>query len=214
MVANANEFYNIFDRHRDMYLSPVIREQAHNEWLQLINKVGRPLSDFKVGMELHSRNTYDHGYSYTLTKPIGQEYREDFKPVFTPQEMLELGVFEGKYLNDDVYEYPKEWFLNARVSILHPDPNVNCMSGHTSRQLLTDWEENGWILTDSKGWFQWFCRYYLGRRLGEEDDHQINRWKAFNRHAGQIRANCTPGDLECRPRQRQGLLQWSYDYKI
>ena len=124
--------------------------------------------------------------------------------------MLEQGVFEGKYCNDCTGEFPKSWFQKAKISE-SADPSLNCF-GIKSRQSLQVWQDNGWIIDpDPRGWFQWYCRYYLGRRIPDVDAAQIKRWKAFARHAGQIRANCAPGDLKCRPRQRQALLQWSYN---
>lgn len=150
------------------------------------------------------------GYSYTLKASMGEDFADEFKPCFSPQEMLEMGVFEGKYCNDCTDEFPKEWFKNARTSDI-ADPSLNYF-GIKSRQPLSVWQEKTWIIgPDPRGWFQWYCRYYLGRRLDAVDTAQIKRWKAFSRHAGQIKANCTPGDLSCRPKQRQALLQWSHD---
>ena len=150
------------------------------------------------------------GYRYQMVAPVGAEFSTEFQPFYSPQEMLEMGVFEGKYCNDCVDEFPQEWFRNARVSE-RADPDLNYF-GIKSRQPLRVWREKGWIYgPDPRGWFQWYCRYYLGRRLPEIDRIQIKRWKGFARHAGQIRANCDPGDISCRRRQRQALLQWSYD---
>jgi len=124
--------------------------------------------------------------------------------------MLEMGIFEGKYCNDCQDELPEDWFLDAKIS-KEPDISLNYFA-IKSRQPLTIWQEKGWIIgPDPRGWFQWYCRYYLGRRLPIVDVKQIKRWRAFSRHAGQIRANCEPGNWTCRPRQRQALLQWSYD---
>jgi hypothetical protein len=124
--------------------------------------------------------------------------------------MLEYGVFEGKYLNDCRNEYPDNWFTNAKLSDT-PDPSINYF-GIKSRQSLQVWQKKGWIIgPDPRGWFQWYCRYYQGRRSPETDEIQIKRWRAFARHAGQVKANCDPGNILCRPRQRQALLQWSYD---
>jgi hypothetical protein len=149
-------------------------------------------------------------YSYELTAPTGESFAPDFRPHFTPEEMLKIGVFEGKYLSDCTNEFPESWFTDAKISD-QPDVSLNYFA-IKSRQPLGVWREKGWIYgPDPRGWFQWYCRYYLGRRLTEIDRIQIGRWKAFARHAGQVRANCYPGDVFCRPRQRQALLQWSYD---
>lgn len=136
----------------------------------------------------------------------------DFYPCFTPEEMLDLGVFEGKYINN-IKGIPSSWKNKPKVvgPKDEPDETLNYY-GVKSRQPLSTWKENGWIKTDPNGWFEWYCHYYLGRRLGEEDKWQINRWRSFvARHMGQIKANCTLTDKDCRPVQRQGLLQWAWD---
>lgn len=150
------------------------------------------------------------GYVYEITEPMGKNFAADFRPHFTPKEMLEMGVFEGKYMNDCRGEFPHDWYKNARISEV-ADESLNYFK-IKSRQSLQVWREKGWIMgEDPRGWFQWYCRYYMGRRDAEIDAKQIKRWKAFARHAGQIKANCLPGDLGCRPRQRQALLQWAYN---
>ncbi len=149
-------------------------------------------------------------YSYALTAPEGADFADGFEPFFTPKEMLELGVFEGKYMNDCRGEFPADWFEDAKTSD-KADEALNYF-GIKSRQPLQVWQDKGWIIEpDPRGWFQWYCRYYMGRRIPEVDEKQIKRWRGFARHAGQIKANCMSGDLDCRPRQRQALLQWSYD---
>lgn len=155
------------------------------------------------------------GYSYVCSEPVGKNFHPEFKPQLTPAEMLKLGVFEGKYLNDCKDEFPKKWFKDAatHLSPNKPDPIKNRF-GIKSRQSLQVWRQKGWILQndpDPRGWFQWYCRYYMGRRIPEIDERQIKRWKAFRRHAGQVKKNCEPHNLECRPKQRQALLQWAYD---
>lgn len=153
------------------------------------------------------------GYSYQLTAPMGKKFDPGFKPFYTPKEMLEMGVFEGKYLNDCQKEFPKDWFKKAKISAT-PDPSLNYFK-IKSRQPLQVWRDKGWIIgPDPRGWFQWYCRYYMGRRLPDIDAHQIKRWRAFARHAAQVKANCMPGDYSCRPRQRQALLQWAYNALI
>lgn len=150
------------------------------------------------------------GYQYKLVARMGKDFDVGFNPHFTPQEMLEMGVFEGKYCNDCQDEFPKGWFKKAKISEV-ADPSLNCFK-IKSRQPLGVWQKNGWIFgPDPRGWFQWYCRYFLGRRLPEIDAIQIKRWRAFARHAAQIKANCPEHCFTCRPRQRQALLQWSYD---
>jgi len=165
---------------------------------------------YKPGDVVTVEDRMQSGYSYEIAVPPGEAFAPDFRPRFSPAEMLALGVFEGKYCNDCRDELPAEWFERARIAD-RADPALNRF-GIKSRQSLAHWREKGWIIgPDPRGWFQWYCRYWLGRRLPEVDPVQIRRWKGFARHAGQIRAHCWPGDLACRPRQRQALLQWAHD---
>ena len=150
-------------------------------------------------------------YTYDLVEEEGRNFAKDFIPEISPIQMLELGVFEGHYLNDCMDEYPKRWFKNARLSIDKPNEKINCF-GVKSRQSLSEWKRKGWIIgPDVRGWFQWYCRYYIGRRIPEVDKIQIKRWKAFRRHKAQLMKNCLVMDFECRKRQRQALLQWTYN---
>ena len=163
-----------------------------------------------IGDTVEVNDRMQTGYSYELVAPVGDGFSPEFRPHYSPKEMLQMGVFEGKYCNDCRDEFPADWFHNARIGET-PDPALNYF-GIKSRQPLSMWRQKGWIYgPDPRGWFQWYCRYHLGRRLPDIDRIQIKRWKAFARHAGQIRANCEPGDIFCRRRQRQALLQWSYD---
>lgn len=150
-------------------------------------------------------------YTYYRTQPIGENFAQDFKPDLTPKQMLELGVFSGRYLNDCIDEFPKEWYKNAKLSDDDKDPSLNYF-GIEASMSLKHWQEKGWIYEeDPRGWFQWYARYYMGRRIGEEDRRQIKRWKAMKRHVGAIKKNCEPQDLECRKKQHQALLHWAYD---
>ncbi len=165
---------------------------------------------YDIGDIVKVADKMQRGYSYKLSAATGEDFAAGFSPCFTPQQMLEMGVFEGKYCNDCIGELPKEWFINAKISEI-ADEKLNYF-GVKSRQPLSVWQEKGWIYgQDPRGWFQWYCRYYLGRRIPKIDEIQIKRWKNFARHAGQIKANCKAGDLSCRPKQRQALLQWAYD---
>ncbi|MBH60982.1 MAG: hypothetical protein CL569_00715 [Alphaproteobacteria bacterium] len=150
------------------------------------------------------------GYAYRIDAATGRSFPPSFEPHFKPWEMLEMGVFEGKYCNDCKGELPESWFRRVKTSE-YPNPSLNCFKVK-SRQSLSEWKRRGWIIgADPRGWFQWYCRFYLGRRIPKIDVLQIRRWRAFARHQAQVRKNCDPGDICCRPRQRQALLQWSYD---
>jgi hypothetical protein len=150
-------------------------------------------------------------YKYELVAPTGRNFDPEFKPELTPKEMLALGVFGGKYMTDCRKEFPKSWFASAKLSPKGKDRKLNYFGVDASTSLST-WRRKGWICKDDpRGWFQWYCRYYMGRRLPDEDKRQIRRWKAIRRHVAQVKQNCAPGDPYCRPRQRQALLHWAYD---
>ena len=151
------------------------------------------------------------GYRYNLVAPVGRGFDPQFKPDLTPKEMLRLGIFCGKYMTDCSKEFPASWFAHAKLSPKDRDCSLNYF-GVDASQHLSEWRKKGWIHPDDpRGWFQWYCRYYMGRRMPEEDRRQIRRWKAMQRHIRQIERNCEPGDLNCRRRQRQALLHWAYD---
>jgi hypothetical protein len=151
-----------------------------------------------------------NNYRYCLAAPVGKEFDPNFRPELTPKEMLELGVFGGKYMTDCKDEFPESWFVNAKLNSRKHDPGLNFF-GVNASQPLSVWRKKGWIHTDDpRGWFQWYCRYFMGRRH-EDDARQIKRWKAIKRHIVQIKNNCLPLDLDCRRRQRQAVLHWAYD---
>ena len=166
-------------------------------------------------MEMNQRITVNdkmqHNYSYALVAPMGKEFHPVFKPELTPKQMLELGVFGGKYMTDCRDEFPEDWYAHAKLSPQRKNPLINYFGLNASLPLSV-WLQNGWIYhEDPCGWFQWYCRYYMGRRIPGEDDRQIKRWNAIKRHTGAIRKNCAPGDHGCRRKQRQVLLHWAYD---
>lgn len=152
-------------------------------------------------------------YRYELTEPTGKNFHPDFKPELTPSDMLALGVFGGRYMTDCGNEFPKSWFKTARLykgDAPGGNKELNFFKVPAS-QPLSVWKKKGWIhAQDPRGWFQWYCRYYMGRR-SEDDLRQIKRWKAIVRHRAQVKKNCKPGDLECHKKQRQALLHWAYD---
>lgn len=172
------------------------------------------ISDYKIGKTIIAKNKMDKKpYKYTLSAKYGDIHNPDstFIPDLSPKDMLELGVFEGKYICDCKSEFPNEWYKYAKLSPKNPNINLNYF-GIKSRQSLKTWKENGWIIfPDNRGWFQWYCRFYIGRRIPDVDKIQIKRWKQFARHLAQIKYNCAKNDVNCRIRQRQALLQWAYN---
>lgn len=149
-------------------------------------------------------------YVYQRTENPGKNFDPSFKPELTPKEMLELGVFGGKYMTDCQAEFPAEWFNRARLCSQKHDPTLNFF-GVNASQSLSVWRQKGWIHPDDpRGWFQWYCRYFMGRRH-EDDQRQIKRWRAMARHISQIRKNCFSRDWDCRRKQRQAVLHWAYD---
>ncbi|HEY0107576.1 MAG TPA: hypothetical protein VGB91_15955 [Rhizomicrobium sp.] len=150
------------------------------------------------------------GYRYARGAPMGRDFSPDFRPELTPRQMLALGVFGGRYMTDCAAEFPADWFAGARLSPGAKDPSRNYF-GVDASQPLAEWRRKGWIHPDDpRGWFQWYCRYWMGRRM-DDDARQIGRWRAMARHVAQLKKACEPCDFACRPRQRQALLHWAYD---
>jgi hypothetical protein len=153
------------------------------------------------------------GYTYELTEPAGRNFHPRFRPELTPKQLLQLGVFGGKYMTDCRAEFPASWFARAKLCPDYHDPKLNFF-GVNASQPLSEWRRKGWLSAeDPRGWFQWYCRYYRGRR-GPDDTRQIRRWEAVRRHVVQLRQACDRGDWSCRPRQRQALLHWAYDSRL
>jgi len=153
------------------------------------------------------------GYRYQRVARPGRDFDAEFRPDLTPAEMLSLGVLCGRYMTDCREEFPDSWFAHAKLAegARGRDCALNFF-GVDASQPLSEWKRKGWIHPDDpRGWFQWYCRYYMGRRMPEEDARQIKRWKAIKRHVRQVEKNCEKGDLSCRRRQRQALLHWAYD---
>ena len=152
-------------------------------------------------------------YQYILREAVGENFHPDFRPELTPKQMLQLGVFGGKYMSDCKEEFPDDWFEGAKLCHDFHNPALNFFGINASKSLQY-WKEKGWIYPeDPRGWFQWYCRYYMGRRF-LYDDRQIVRWKQMVRHIAQIKKNCPAGVLECRIKQRQALLHWAYDSRL
>lgn len=152
------------------------------------------------------------GYKYEISEAENSNFDSKFFPDLSPKEMLEMGIFGGKYMTDCYNEFPNQWFIKAKLCPEKHDPELNYFKINASKPL-SYWREKGWINEkhDPRGWFQWYCRYFMGRRLPREDERQIKRWSQMRRHIGQVVKNCREGDLTCRPKQRQALLHWAYD---
>ncbi len=150
-------------------------------------------------------------YSFELTAPVGRDFADGFRPQLTPRQMLELGVFGGGYFADRPSDLPDSWYAKAKLSKVY-DAKLNYFGVRASLPRKV-WLEKGWIREeyDPRGWFQWYCRYYLGRRIPEYDEWQIKRWRAVARHVAQLQKSSPVGELNCRPVQRQALLHWAYD---
>jgi hypothetical protein len=158
-----------------------------------------------------ANDSMQKNYRYELSAPVGKNFDSEFKPELTPQQMLELGVFGGQYLTDCQAEFPQAWFKKAKLKLGERDSKFNFFKVDAS-QSLKEWQRKDWIHpADPRGWFQWYCRYYMGRRMPDEDQRQIKRWKAITRHVAQIKKNCHPGDYDCHRKQRQAVLHWAYD---
>ncbi len=173
-----------------------------------LNMMGRRTNstNFQKNISVVVKDKMQHGYRYSLSERMGKNFHPDFRPDLTPKEMLGLGCFGGKYMTDCAKEFPMNWFTKAKLCSSRHDPSLNFF-GVNASQPLSVWRNKGWIYeNDPRGWFQWYCRYFMGRRIPGEDEKQIRRWKAMRRHVSQVGKNCREGDLFCRPRQRQALL--------
>ncbi|KAK5175736.1 uncharacterized protein LTR77_000875 [Saxophila tyrrhenica] len=117
----------------------------------------------------------------------------DFTPNKSPEEMLKQGCFGGSYyrplrsrklgiiVEDDWKELPKEWTegldIDRYLTSPEYDPDVNKFKVSCG-QSIEEWEAAGWISHehDVRGWFQWYTRFFRGRRC-DDDERQISRWK-------------------------------------
>jgi hypothetical protein len=228
----------------------LLRLKTFEDMAAVLKDKGRGLESFKKGdtVKVWNKMEKDYSYSYVLEEEPGKGFAEEFKPHADPGEILALGAFGGKYLNDCLLEFPAEWFWRAgllgKLSPGGTDISLNYFK-IDSRLPLTEWRKAGWvpqepravpqaprgvpaaakklkgvksILSDPqrnpdiRGWFQWYCRYWMGRRLPELDAVQIQRWRSFKRHYGAVQKGCKKSDLSCRPRQRQALLQWAWPF--
>ncbi len=147
-----------------------------------------------------------------------------FEPMFTPKEMLEKGIFGGTYFAELINhkDFPEEWFENIEESFYKSDKYLTKVNFFKikSGQSQEEWEAKGWMHKDDpRGWFEWYCKYFLGRRH-EDDERQIKRWAAFCGPKGRWRniiyakihaSGCgIENSQDVSRRIQQSLLHWSY----
>ena len=191
-------------------------------------KFAKPLSWYKTGKKINVKNRMQSKYSYTLSFNAGTNLTKGgldekgrmirymyFKPKYSPGKMLSMGIMGGKYCNDQILEFPSNWYKNInKFSPEFNNPKLNYF-GVNSRQSLQEWRRKKWIPLlktdkDNRGWFEWYCRYWLGRRQPDIDAMQIKRWTSFVRHYKQFLNQTKGRGNKTHPKRRQALLQWSY----
>jgi len=159
-----------------------------------------------------------------------------FRPNLSPMEVLQQGGFGGTYFRsidsavtglryqgtEVLGELPKEWIKGLSVSkqlcCQDYDTKVN-KYGVKCGGCLGMWESSGWIVSiDPYGWFQWYCRYFQGRR-STDDERQISRWAKSAGITGRFRgqlcnkvlyANTSVDDRSISPVIRQTLHHWGF----
>lgn len=166
----------------------------------------------------------------------------EFTPNMTPKEVLQGGSFGGTYFRPiyssitkqhykDVWqELPEDWLdglnISKQVASSTYRENVNTYNVKCGGSLEM-WESSGWIVPqDPYGWFQWYCRFYQGRRT-MDDARQISRWAKCAGVKGRwrqnlitkvVRSGCAYDNSGVSPVVRQTLQHWGYkltleDYK-
>ncbi|KAI0512723.1 hypothetical protein F5B22DRAFT_637540 [Xylaria bambusicola] len=161
-------------------LSPNLDLQPHKD----IEALKAGWSSWVAVAELPTRD--DEGNYHFESHPI-------FTPNKSPEAMIREGSFGGSYwrplysrrlrttISDDWQELPTSWKDGISVEryLASPtyNPEVN-KYGVACGQSIEEWEAAGWIdhRYDVRGWFQWYCRFWLGRRC-EDDERQISRWR-------------------------------------
>lgn len=138
---------------------------------------------------------------------------DDFKPHFTPAQMLEAGVFGRAY-----FQHATDADL-VGIGIGYPLLGQNQgpvdykrnQYGVKAGQTHAQWTAKGWIYPeDPLGWFHWYCRWHAGRRH-ERDEHQQRRWVRYLGRWGGVATGRVTGIGNPGPVVSQGLLQWGID---
>ena len=160
----------------------------------------------------------------------------EFKPNLTPKQVLRMGSFGGTYFRNiqsnvtgkkhsgknAIKSFPKDWLhgidLEKKVLSQNYDKNVNTYKVKCGSSLEA-WETSNWIVKqDPYGWFQWYCRFYMGRRT-KDDQRQIDRWLKITGPKGRFRRTLMNkiikggkdyNDKSVSPVIRQVLQHWGY----
>ena len=159
----------------------------------------------------------------------------EFTPNLTPKQVIQAGTWGGCYFhprggkqgirgpcNITHEEFPQDWFAGLKPDQYRSrryDKDRN-KYGVVAGQDQAYWEEHGWIIPqDPRGWFQWYCRFYLGRRT-KDDARQISRWVGVAGAKGRwktnlckkcVYANKRWDDDTVSPVVRQTMLHWAYE---
>lgn len=154
------------------------------------------------------------------------DWPDKFHPNLAPRDCIRAGMLSGTYFSRtdliSVGEFPVDWFEGLDPDTYSGDRERNevNMYGVHAGTSQADWERAGWMHSDDpRGWFQWYCRYWRGRRH-EDDERQIDRWARFasvergrwtRTLYGKIRSAGVPvDDGSISPVIRQSLLHWAY----
>mmetsp|Transcript_19022 Transcript_19022/g.47088 ORF Transcript_19022/g.47088 Transcript_19022/m.47088 type:complete len:353 (+) Transcript_19022:106-1164(+) len=175
--------------------------------------------------------------SFVSNSPEVSNLLKDFHPNRTPEEVLRAGSFGGTYFRPivsavtnvsysakDVLEdsVEKDWIKGLRMDMLTSKTYRAAINkyGVKCGGSLGMWESSGWITpVDPYGWFQWYCRFYRGRRC-DDDARQISRWLKSTGPKGRFRsqlcnkilaAQTTHDDNSISPVIRQTLLHWGLE---
>ncbi|KAL9104886.1 MAG: hypothetical protein Q9163_000203 [Psora crenata] len=175
------------------------------------------------------------------------EDHPDFIPNKSPEELLREGCFGGSYfrclyshrlgitIKEDYKELPQAWYEGLDIETFLTSPQCNPEANKYKvkcGQSIEEWEAAGWINHDYdvRGWFQWYCRFFMGRRC-EDDKRQIGRWRRCVSSTGRWRRallrkyvsmgvkevfdhgeNEEKGDVS--PAMHQTCFQWAYEYLL
>ena len=147
-----------------------------------------------------------------------------FRPNISPLDVIKKGAFGGTYFRDIFSGVNNKWYQNSWKEFRELegigkkyycsdfyDVSLNCYGVEIGTSLRF-WERKGWINElDPYGWFQWYFRYWKGRR-SEDDQRQIGRWKRIaSRFVDILNEMVSEGRVSLKIRQI--LLHWCYELK-